>query len=174
MHATWQVLYFPWYGYVNNIWWTVTDMKLSTQSSTCHSSYLHHTKYSPHHPLLTNLKSVFCAWCKAPNFKPTQNDRNNVSLYIRKCNILNWMATSIARNFPDHFSRNMALLKFRPDLTYLKTDSQQSEDGTSQAKWHKTQTDPDFTIRSVQNQFSTVQLLHEYRTPEKPGIMNIW
>ena len=173
MHATRQVLYFPWYDYVKNNWWTIKDMKLSMQSSTSLYSYLHYTNYSPHHPPLTNFKSVLRAWRKKPNFKPKQNDRSNVSLYIRTCNNLNWMAASIARNFPDHFSRNIVLLKFLPDLTYLKPDSQQSDSGTSQAMWHKTQTAPDITIRSVQNQFSTVQLLHEFRIPEKPGIMNI-
>ena len=38
-----------------------------------------HTKYSPHHPALTNPQSVYFSWCNTPNFTPTQHDRNNVS-----------------------------------------------------------------------------------------------
>jgi len=67
----------------------------------------------------------------------------------------------------------MTHLKFRQDLTYLKPDLEKGDSGTSQAMCHKTQTVADITIRSVQNEFSTVQLLHEYRLPEKPEIMNI-
>jgi len=58
-------------------------------------------------------------------------------------------------------------------MVYLKLDLQQSDSGTSQAMQHKIQIAQDITIRSVQNTFSTVQLLHEYRLQEKPEILNI-
>ena len=58
-------------------------------------------------------------------------------------------------------------------MVYLKLDLQQSDSGTSQAMQQKIQTAQDITIRSVQNTFSTVQLLHEYRLQEKPEILNI-
>ena len=83
------------------------------------------------------------------------------------------MAASIAWTYPALFSKNMTILKFQQDLTYLKADSQQSDSGTSQVMWYKTRTAPDFTIRSVQNPFSTFQLLYEYRLPEKLEILNI-
>jgi hypothetical protein len=39
--------------------------------------------------------------------------------------------------------------------------------------YHKIETTPDMTIRTVQNPFTTVQLFHEYRLPDKPEILNI-
>ena len=51
-----------------------------------------HNKYSPHHPPLKNPQSLFLPWCRTPNFTPTQSDRNNDTLYISTCNILNWKA----------------------------------------------------------------------------------
>jgi len=67
----------------------------------------------------------------------------------------------------------MVLLKFHQGLIYLTPDLRQSDSGTSQAMWHKIQIAQDITIRSVQYIFSTVQLLHEYRLPQKPEILNI-
>jgi hypothetical protein len=67
----------------------------------------------------------------------------------------------------------MVLIKFHWDLTYLKPDLKQSDSGTSQALRHTAQTAQDITVRSVQNQFSTVQLFHEYTLPEMPEIPNI-
>jgi hypothetical protein len=64
----------------------------------------------------------------------------------------------------------MVLLKFYQDLTYLKPDLQQSDSDTSQALSHKIQTAGNFTIKTVENPFSTVQMLHECRLPEKPEI----
>ena len=61
----------------------------------------------------------------------------------------------------------------RLNLTCLKPDLQQSGSRTSQAMYHKIQTAPNMTTRIVQNPFSTVQLFHEYRLPEKPQILNI-
>jgi hypothetical protein len=83
------------------------------------------------------------------------------------------MAASIAWTYPVLFSKIMVFLKFCHNLTHFKPDLQQSDSGTSQAMWHKIQIAQDITIRSIQNQFSTVQLLHEYRLPEKPEILNI-
>jgi hypothetical protein len=83
------------------------------------------------------------------------------------------MAASTAWTYPALFSKTTVLLKFRQDLTYLKPDLQQSYSGTSQAMWHKIQIAQDITIRSVQYPFYKVQLLHEYRLPEKPEILHI-
>jgi hypothetical protein len=56
---------------------------------------------------------------------------------------------------------------FCQDLTYLKPDSQQSDSGTSQALSHTVQSPQHFTIMTAHNPFSTVQLFHEHRLPEK-------
>ena len=137
MHATWHVLYFPFCDYFNNTWRTVTDMKLTTEFSTSIYSYLPSTKYTPRNPPVKNPKSVFCAWSKKPIYKPTQNDKCKASLCTSSCDILNWMAASIAWTYRALFSKNMALLKFHQILTYLKPDLQQSDSGTSQATCHK-------------------------------------
>ena len=73
------------------------------------------------------------------------------------CNILNWMTASIAWTHPAPFFKIVVLLTFCQDLTYLKPDLQQSDSGTSQAMWHKIQTAQDFTIRTAESPFSTVQ-----------------
>jgi len=57
-------------------------------------------------------------------------------------------------------------------LTCLKPDLEQSESGTSQAICYKIQTARYIAIRTVQNPYSTGQLLHEYRLPEKPEILS--
>jgi len=38
-----------------------------------------HTKYSPHHPTLTNPQCVFFSSHDTPNITPTQNKMNNIS-----------------------------------------------------------------------------------------------
>ncbi len=67
----------------------------------------------------------------------------------------------------------MFLLKVYHDSSYLKPDLQQSDSCSPQAMSHKIQTAPDLTPWNVQNTFSTVQLFHEYRLPEKQEILNI-
>ena len=52
MHATWHVLYFPLYDYVNINRWTVTDMKLTTESSASLYFYL---------PLTSKFSSPLCS-----------------------------------------------------------------------------------------------------------------
>ena len=88
-------------------------------------------------------------------------------------NILNWMAGRIAWSHSAPFSNTMVILKFHNDVTYVKPEKLQSDSDTPQAIWHKTQTAQHITTRSIQNPFSTVQLLQEYRLPEKPQIQNI-
>ena len=73
-----HVYYLPCYNYVN-IWWTVTDMKLTTESSAPLYSYLPLTSNILLTTLLSQTLSLFFSCCKTPNFTPTQNDSNNVS-----------------------------------------------------------------------------------------------
>ena len=110
-----------------------------------------HTKYSA----LTNPQSVFFSWCKTPNFTPTQNDSNNVSLYISTCNIVNWMVASIAWIYSALFFSKFTALNFCQDLTYMKWGLWQSDSGTVQAMWHKLQIAWDFIIKTAQNPFCT-------------------
>ena len=51
LHATYILSFF--YDYVNNIWWTVTHMKLTTQSSAPLYSYL---------PLTSNIPLTTCPY----------------------------------------------------------------------------------------------------------------
>ena len=150
-------------------------MKLTTESSACLYSYLPLTSKI----LLTTLLSQTLNLCSSGDLIHHILHQNKMTgkksvLYISTCNILNWMAASIAWTYRDHFSKNTALLIFHQDLTCLKSDLQQSDSDTLQPMWHKTQTAPDITIRSVQNPFSTFELLHEYRLPEKLEILNIY
>ena len=48
-----QMYYLPCYDFVNNIWWTITDMKLTTQSSAPLYSYL---------PLTPNILLTTCSY----------------------------------------------------------------------------------------------------------------
>jgi len=148
----------PCYDYVNNIWWRVTDMKLTTEPSASLYSYLPLTS----NILLTTLLSQTLNLC------PSLDTRHQIShphkmtvtmsvLQISTCNILNWMAASIAWTYPALFSKIMVIHTFCQYLTYLKRDLTQSDSGTSQAMWHKTQIAWDFTIRTAHNPFSTVQ-----------------
>ena len=132
-----------------------------------------HMKYSPHHPALTNPQSVFFSWHKAPNFTPTQNDRNNVNFIDENMQYPELNGSKYCLNLPCSFFPKIMVLKFCQDLTYLKPDLQQSKCYTSQAMWHKIQRAEHFTRRTAQNSFSTVKLLHEYRLSEKPEILSI-
>ena len=124
-----HIYYLLCYDYVNNIWWRVAYMKLTTESSAPLYSYpLSHQIFST--PPCSHKPS----WHKTPNFTPTQNGRNNVSFIW----VLNWMVTSTVWTYPALFSMIMVLLKFRQGLTYLKPDLRQSDSGTSQAMWQNT------------------------------------
>ena len=89
------------HDYIRNSLWTVTDMKLTTESSAPLYSYLPLTP----NIFLTTLLSQFLnlyssldilfSWHNTPNFIPTQNERKNVS-FMSTHNILNWMVASIA------------------------------------------------------------------------------
>jgi len=128
-----------------------------------------HIKYSPHHPALTNPQSVFFSWHKTPNSHPHKMTRTMSVLQISTCNILNWMTASIAWTYPTLFSKIVVLLTVCQDLTHLKPDLQKSDSGTSQAMWHKIQTAQDFTIRTAENPFSTVQyfMSTDYQSSKK-------
>jgi len=131
-------------------------MKLTTESSPSH------IKYSPHHPALTNPQSVLFSWHKTPNFTPTQNDRNNVSLTDE------YMQHSELKGSKYCLHLSCSFFQDHGPSHILSGDS-----GTSQGKLHKILTALDFTIKNAQNPFSSVQLFHEYRLPEKPQILNI-
>ena len=157
---TTHIYYLPSYDYVNNNWWTETDMKLTTETFASLYSYLPLTSN-----ILNTLLSQTLNLCSSGDIMhqisyPHKMTGKMAVLYICTCKILNWMAARIAWTYPALFSKNMALLYFHQDLTYLKGDSQQSDSDTSKAMWHKIQTAPDITISSVQNPFSTFQLLH--------------
>ena len=118
---------------------------------------------------------MFFSWRKTPNFKPTQNDTNNVSFIYQYMQHSELNGTKYCMNLSCSvfFSKIIVFLKFCQDLTYRKRDLQKSDSGTSQAQWHTKQTAQDFTVRTAHNPFSTVQLFHEYRLPEKAEILNI-
>jgi len=166
--------YLPCYDYVNNIWWRVTDMKLTAEYSASLYSYLPLTSNILHTTLLSQILNL----CSSLDTRHQISHPHKMTwtmsvLQISTCNILNWMAASIAWTYPALFSKIVVLLTFCQDLTYLKPDLQQTDSGTSQAMWHKIQIAQDFTIRTAENPFSTVQLFHQYWLPEKPEILNI-
>ena len=73
MHATCHIMY-----YVNNIWWRVTDMNLTTESSAPLHSYLHLTSNT----LLTTLLSQTLSLCSFLDVRhqishPLQNFKGN-------------------------------------------------------------------------------------------------
>ena len=155
--------YLPCYDYVYNMWWTVTYMKLTTQSSALLYSYIPLTSN-----ILTTMLSQTLCLCSFLDVRHQISHPHKMTgkmsvLYISTCNILNWMTASIVWTYPALFSKIMALLKFCQDLTYLKPDLQQSASGTAQAMWRTIQIAQDFIIRSVRNPFFTAQLFHEYR-----------
>ena len=123
-----------------------------------------HTKYSPHHPALTNPQSVVFSWCKTLNFTPTQNYMNNVCFIDEHMQHSEVMVASIAWTYSSvfFFSKFMAL-NFCQDLTYNKQGLWKSDKVTSQAMWHNIQIARDFTIKTTQNSFSTIQLSQKYK-----------
>jgi hypothetical protein len=59
MHATCHIMYYlPFYNYVNNIWWTVIDMKLTTGSSASLHSYLSQQIFSSQTPNICSSCAV--------------------------------------------------------------------------------------------------------------------
>ena len=167
-------MYCPCYDYDSNIWWRVTATKLTRESYASLCSY---------HPLISNillttLLSQTFNLCSSLDTRhqishPQQMTGTMSVLQISTCNILNWKVASIAWTYPALSSKITVLLTFCQDLTYLKPDLQQTDSSTSQAMLHKILIALDFTIRNAQNTFSTVQLFHEYRLPEKSEILNI-
>jgi hypothetical protein len=165
--------YHPCYDDIN-IWWRVTVMKLTTESSASLYSYL---------PLTSNILLTTLLSQPLNNLCPSLDTRHQITCphklkgkmsvwEMRTCNMLNWMVASIAWTYPALISK-IIVLKICQDLTCLKPDLWQSKGYISQAMWHKIQTARDFTRSTAQNPFSTVQLLHEYRLPEKPQILTI-
>jgi len=140
-------------------------MKLTTESSAFLYAYLPATSNIP----LTTLFSQTNMCCDLNHqiSRPHKMTGTMTALKMIKCNILNWMAASIAWTQSALFSKIMVLLKFRQDLKYLRPDKRQSDSGASQAMWRTIRTAQDVTIRSAQNPSSTVQLLHEFRLTEK-------
>ena len=170
MHATCYIYIYnlPCYDYVNNTWWRVTYMKLTTQSSAPLCSYFPLTP----NILLTTLLSQTLSVCSSLDMIHQLSHPHKIRwtisvLQISTCNTLNWMAASIVWIYRTLFSKITVLLKLCQDLTYPKPDLQQSDNGTAQAMWHTTQTPRHYTIRTAHNPFSTVELFHEYRFPEK-------
>jgi len=140
--------YWPCYDYVNNIWWRVTDMKLTTESSESLYSYLPLTS----NILLTTLLSQTLNLCSSLDTRHQISNPHKMTgtmsvLQMSTCNILNQKVASISSNYPALSSKFMVLLTFCQDLTYLKPDLPQSDSGTSQAMLHKILTALDFTIK---------------------------
>ena len=162
------------YHYINYIWWTVSDMKLTAESSASLYSYIPLTS----NILLTNLlsqnpQSVFLPWCKTPNFTPTQNERNNVNFVYQymQHSKLNWSKYCLKLScspFQNHGPSQISSAFNISETGLMKSDSD-----TSQALWQKIQISHDITKRSFKNLFSKFQLLHEYTLLEKPENLNI-
>jgi len=149
-------------------------MKLTTESSESLYSYLPLTS----NILLTTLLSQTLNLCSSLDTRHQISNPHKMTgtmsvLQMSTCNILKRKVASISSNYPALSSKIMVLLTFCQDLTYLKPELQKSDSGTSQAMLHKILIALDFTIRNVKNPFSSVQLFHEYRLPEKPQILNI-
>ena len=133
-------------------------MKLTTEPSASLHSYLPLT----FNILLTTLLSRNLNLCSSLDTRHQISHKHKMTgtmsvLQINTCNILNWMAASIAWTYPALFPKIMVLLTVCQYLTYLKPDLQQSDSGTSQVMWYKIQIAQDFTIRTAHNPFSTVQ-----------------
>jgi hypothetical protein len=162
------------YDYVNNIWWRVTDMKSTTESSVSLYSYLLLTLNILLTTLLSQTLNLYSSLdIKHKNSCPHKMTWTMSVLHMSTCNILNWTVASTACTYPALSSKIVVLLTFCQDLTYLKPDLQQSDSGTSQATLHKVLTALDCTVRTAQNPYSTVQLFPEYWLPQKPQILNI-
>jgi len=111
-------------------------MKLTTESSTSLYSYLHLTSNILLNTLLSQTLNVSSSGDVIHQHSYPHKITGKMSvLYISTCNILNWKAASIAWNYAALFSKNIALLKYHRDLTYLKSDSQKRDSGTAQAMW---------------------------------------
>jgi hypothetical protein len=144
MHATWQCFIFL--GTIILIisgeqkqTWSSLQSLLHPYISTSISHQIFSSQPSSHKTL--NLRS--CHDVRHQTSHPNSMTVKMSVLYISTCNILNWIATSIASNYPPFLSKITVLLKFRLDLTYLKSELKQSKRNTSEAMWHKTQTAPD-------------------------------
>jgi len=167
--------YLPCYDYVNNIWWTVTVMKLTTESSASLYSYLPPTPNILLTTLYyTHLQSVFFSWCKTPNFTPTQNERRNISFTDKYIQHYELNGRKYCVNlFCSFYPRSCSFSKFCQDLTYLKLDLWESDSGTSRAMWRKKTNCSRVSSRPAPNPWSTVQLFLEQRLPEKQDFPNI-
>ena len=168
-----HIYYLPCYDFVNNIWWRVPDMNLTTESSASLYSYLPLTSNIPLTIPLSQTLHLCSSLDTTPTFTPTQNDRNNVSFTEQYMQHSELKGDKYCLHLSCYSSKIMVLLTFCQDLTHIKPDLQQSDSGTSQAMWHKILIALDFTTRTAQNPFSTVQICHEYWLPQKPHIPNI-
>jgi len=111
-------------------------MKLTTQSSAPLYSYLPLTSNVLLNTLLSQTHNLSSFLDVTHQISHPHKMTGTLSvLYIRTCNILNWMVASIAWPYPALFSKITVLLKCCQDLMYLKPDLQQSDSGTAQAMW---------------------------------------
>jgi len=116
-------------------------MKLTTEPSASLYSYLPLTS----NILLTTLLSQTLNLCSSLDTRHQISHPHKMTvtmsvLQISTCNILNWMAASIAWTYPALFPKITVIHTFCQDLTYLKPDLWQSDSGTSQAMWWTTGT----------------------------------
>jgi len=133
-------------------------MKITAEYSAPLYSYLHLTSNILHTTLLSQTLNLCSSLDTRHQISHLHKMTGTMSiLEMSSFNILNWMAASIAWTYPALFSKIVVLLIVCQDLTYLKPDLQQRDSGTSQAMWHKILTALDFTTRTAENPFSTVQ-----------------
>ena len=116
MHATCHIMY-----YVNNIWWTVTDMKLTTESSAPLYSYLPLTS----NILLTPLLSQTLSLCSSLDVRHQISHPYTMTvtmsvLQLSTCNILNWTVASIAWTYilNPTYNKVTAVLHKHCDIQY--------------------------------------------------------
>ena len=154
MHATCHIKY-----YVNNIWWRITHIQLTTQSSAPLCSYLPCT---PNNHLTTlpsqTLSHCFFFWHNTPNSTPTQNDRNNVSfiyLYMQhsELNECKYCLIMYCLFFPQDQGPSKILSGFNISWTRLTAVLHNQCDITIQTVWH-------FTVMTAHNPFLTAHLFH--------------
>jgi len=129
--------YLPCCHYVNNIWWRVTDMKLTIESSAALYSCLPLTS----NILLTTLLSKTLNLCSSLHIRHQNSHPHNMRgtisvLQMSTSNILNWMVASIAWTYSALFPKIMVSHKFCQDVTYFEPDLQQSDSGAAHAMWH--------------------------------------
>ena len=102
----------PCYNYVNNIWFIVTDMKLSTQSSAPLCSYLPLTSNVLLNTLLSQTHNLRSSLDITHQISHPHKMIGTMSvLYISTCNILNWKAASIVWTYPALFSKIMVVMR---------------------------------------------------------------